>query len=97
MVSWVGHFVKFDPVVVHRAKMEEKDFVDKIGVYDVVPRSDAAEKGCRVTSDDGPQIRARSVAIPWSLWRQTHFSERPHPVYIFVTVTCKEGNQSRVG
>ena len=51
--------------------MEEKDFIDKI-VYDVVPRSDAAEKGCRVThtrwvtvnkgSYDAPQLRARWVA-----------------------------------
>ena len=48
--------------------MEEKDFIDKMGVYDVVPRSDAAEKGCRVIrtrwvtvnkgSDYGPQLRA---------------------------------------
>ena len=44
----VGHCEEFDPVLVHRAKMEEKDFTDKMGVYDVVPRSDAAEKGCRV-------------------------------------------------
>ena len=53
-------------------KMEEKDFTDKMGLYDVVPRSDAAEKGCRVIrtrwvtvnkgSDDAPQIRARWVA-----------------------------------
>ena len=56
----------------HRAKMEEKDFIDKVGVFDVVPRSDAAEKGCRVIrtrwvtvnkgSDDAPQLRARWVA-----------------------------------
>ena len=52
--------------------MEERDFIDKMGVYDVVPRSDAAEKGCRVIrtrcitvnkgSDDAPQLRARCVA-----------------------------------
>ena len=52
--------------------MEEKDFIDKMGVYDVVPRSDAAEKGCRAIrtrwvkvntgSDDAPQFRARWVA-----------------------------------
>ena len=42
----VGHCEEFDPVLVHRAKMKEKDFMDKMGVYDVVPRSDAAEKGC---------------------------------------------------
>ena len=41
----VGHCEEFDPVLVHRAKMEEKDFIDKMGVYDVVPRSAAAEKG----------------------------------------------------
>ena len=52
--------------------MEEKDFMDKMGVYDVVPRSAAAEEGCRVIrtrwvtvnkgSDDAPQLRARWVA-----------------------------------
>ena len=42
--------------LVHRAKMEEKDFIDKKGVYDVVPRSDAWEKGCRV-------IRTRWVTV----------------------------------
>ena len=44
----VGHCEEFDPVLVQRAKMEEKDFIDKMGVCDVVPRSAAAEKGCRV-------------------------------------------------
>ena len=44
----VGHCEEFDPVLVHRAKMEEKDFVDKMRVYDTVPRSKAAMKGCRV-------------------------------------------------
>ena len=57
------------------------------GVYDVVLRSDAAEKGCRVIrtrwvtvnkgSDDAPQLRARWVGcpgVPWSLW---YFSETP--------------------
>ena len=46
----VGHCPEFDPVLVLRAKMEEKDFIDKMGGHDVVPRSDAAEKGCRVNS-----------------------------------------------
>ena len=67
-------------VLVHRAKMEEKDFIDKMGVYDVVPRSEAAKRGCRVIrtrwvtvnngSDDNPQIRARwgRSRVPWSLW-----------------------------
>ena len=68
----VGHCEEFDPCLVHRAKMEEKDFIDKMVVYDVVPRSDAAEKGCRVIrtrwvtankgSDDAPQLRAWWVA-----------------------------------
>ena len=68
----VGHCEEFDRVLVHRAKMEEKDFIDKMGVYDVVQRSAAAEKGCRVIhtrwvtinqgSDDAPQLRARWVA-----------------------------------
>ena len=65
----VGHCEEFDPVLVHRAKMEEKDFTDKMGVYDLVPRSDAAEK-CHVIrtrwvnkgSDDAPQLRAGWVA-----------------------------------
>ena len=30
----VGHCEEFDPVLVHRAKMEEKDFIDKMGVYE---------------------------------------------------------------
>ena len=74
----VGHCEEFDPVLVHRAKTEEKDFTDKMGVYDVDPRSDAAEKGCRVIrtrwvtvnkgSDDAPQLRARGCpGVPWSL------------------------------
>ena len=68
----VGHCEEFDSALVHRAKMEEKDFIDKMGVYDIVPRSDAAKKGCRVIrtrwvtvnkgSDDAPQLRARWVA-----------------------------------
>ena len=68
ILGTVGHCEDF----VHRAMMEEKDFIDKMGVYDVVPRSDAAEKGCRVIrtrwitvnkgSDDAPQLRARWVA-----------------------------------
>ena len=68
----VGHCEVFDPVLLHRAKMEEKDFIDKMRVYDVVPRSDAAERGCRVIrtrwvtvnkgSDDAPQLRAGWVA-----------------------------------
>ena len=72
ILAAVGHCEEFDPVLVHRAKMEEKDFIDKMGVYDVVPRSDAAEKGCHVIrtrwvtvnkgSDDAPQLRARWVA-----------------------------------
>ena len=55
--------------MVHRAKMEKKDFIDKMGV---VPQSNAAEKECRVIrtrcvtvnkgSDDAPQLRARWVA-----------------------------------
>ena len=67
----VGHCEEFDPVLVQRAKLEEKDFIDKMGVYDVVPRSAAAEKACRVIrtrwvtvskgSDDAPQLRARWV------------------------------------
>ena len=75
--SW--HCEEFDPVLVHRAKMEEKDFIDKMGVDDVVPRSAAVEKGCRVIrtrwvtvnkgSDDAPQLRAGWFAqgVPWSL------------------------------
>lgn len=33
--------MQFDPVLVHRPKMEEKDFLDKMGLYDVVPSTDA--------------------------------------------------------
>ena len=45
----VGHCEEFDPVLVHRANMEEKDFIDKMGVYDVVPRSTATEKKVAVS------------------------------------------------
>ena len=64
----VGHCEEFDQALVHRAKMEGKDFIDQMGVCDVVPRSNAGEKGCRVIctrcvtvgkgSDDAPQLRA---------------------------------------
>ena len=70
VASWgaVGHCEEFDPVLVHRAKMEEKDFIDKMRVYDVVLRSATVENGCRVIrtrwvtvnkgTDDAPQLRA---------------------------------------
>ena len=76
----VGHCEEFDPVVVHRAKVEEKDFMDKIEVYDVVPRSAAAETGCRVirirwvTVNKGFRRRSTTASqvgctgIPRSLW-----------------------------
>ena len=37
VVGAVDNYTQFDPDVVHWAKMEEKDFVDKMRVYDVVP------------------------------------------------------------
>ena len=68
----MGQCEEFDLVLVHRAKMKEKDFIDKMGVCDVVPRSDAAKRGCRVIrtrwvtvnngSDDKSQLRAWWVA-----------------------------------
>ena len=75
----VGHCKEFDPVLVHRARMEEKNFVDKMKVYDVVPRSDAAKNGCRVIrtrwamankgSNDKPsdtrKVGRRGVSWPW--------------------------------
>ena len=86
----VGHCEEFDPVLVRRAKMEEKDFVDKMGVCDVVPWSDAAKKRCRVIrtrcvmenkrSDDNPQIRARWVAHEFRARcgdKHEYFSETP--------------------
>ena len=58
--------------LVHRAKMEERDFMDKMGVCGVVPRSYAAANGCRVNrtrwvtvnkgTDEALQLRARWVA-----------------------------------
>ena len=51
----VGHCEEFDPVLVQRVKMEEKDFIDKMGVYDVVPRSAAAEKSAVSFASDGLQ------------------------------------------
>ena len=44
----VEKYVQLDPVLVHRAEMEEKDFVDKMELCDVVSRTDAGKKGCRV-------------------------------------------------
>ena len=54
VASWalLGIAKKFDPVLVHRAKMEEKDFIDKIGVHDVVS-SVSCLVGCQ--------------GVPWSL------------------------------
>ena len=87
----VGHCEEFDPVLVHRAKMEEKDFVDKMGVCDVVPRSAAAEKWCRAIrtrwvtvnkgSNDAPQLRARWVAQEFRGRcgdKREYFSQTPH-------------------
>ena len=51
----VGHCEEFDPVLVHRAKMEEKDFLVQMGVCDVVPRSVVAEKGAVLFAPDGSQ------------------------------------------
>ena len=71
VASWgaVGHCEEFDPALVHRAMMEEKDIIDKMGVYDVVARYDAAEKRMpchshtvNKGSDDAPQLRAGWVA-----------------------------------
>ena len=86
----VGHCEEFDPALVHRAKMEERDFVDKMGVCDVVPRSDAAERGCRVIrtrwvtvnkgTDDAPQLRAGWVAQEFRGQcgdKHEYFSETP--------------------
>ena len=50
--------MQFDSDLVHRAKMEEKDFVDKMGLYDVIPRTDAGKKGCRV-------IRIQCILANW--------------------------------
>ena len=86
----VRHCEEFDPVLVHRAKMEENDFMNRMGVYDIAPRSDAAKKGCRVMrtksvtvkkgSDDVLQIRARWVAQEFHGRcgdKHEHFSETP--------------------
>ena len=92
VASWaVGHCEEFDPVLVPRAKMEEKDFIDKMGVCDVVPRSDAAERGCRVIrtrwvtvnkgSDDALQLRAGWVAQEFRGRcgdKHEYFSETPN-------------------
>ena len=58
------HCEEFDPVLVHSAKMEEKDFRDKMGIYDAVPRSDAAEKGCRVIRTRWVTVNKGSVDAP---------------------------------
>ena len=48
IVGAVDHCAEFDQLPGHRARMEEKDFADKMEVYHVAPRADAAKKGCRV-------------------------------------------------
>ena len=71
-------------------KWRERDFIDKMGVYDVVPRSDAAERGCRVIrtrwvtvnkgTDDAPQLRAGWVAQEFRGQcgdKHEYFSETP--------------------
>ena len=60
----VGHCEEFDPVLVHRAKMEEKDFIEKMRVYDAVPRSDAAEKRCRVIRTRWITVNKMSEDVP---------------------------------
>ena len=86
----VGHCEEFDPVLVHRARMEEKNFVDKMKVHDVVPRSDAAKNGCRVIrtrwamankgSDDKPsdtrKVGRRGVSCR-GRDKHEYFSETP--------------------
>ena len=49
-----------DPVLVQRAKMEEKKLVDKMKVHDVVPRADAVKNECRV-------VRTSWVLAEWGL------------------------------
>ena len=83
----VGHCEEFDLVLVHRAKMEEKDLMDNMGVSDVVPRSDAAGEGCcvirtrwvTVNKGDTLQLRARWVAQEFRgrCDRHEYFSETP--------------------
>ena len=64
--------------------------MDKMGVYDVVSRSDVADQGCRVirtrwvtvnkVSDDAPQLRARWVDQEFRGRcgdKHEHFSETP--------------------
>ena len=81
---------KFGPVLVHRAQMEEKDFIEKMGVHDVVPRSEAAKRGCPVIrtrwvtvnkgSDENSQIRSRWVAQEFHGRcgdKHEYFSEKP--------------------
>ena len=84
----VGHCEEFDPALVHRANVEGKDFVDKMGVYDRDPM--LWRKGCRVIrtrwvtvnkgSDDVPQLRARWVVEEFrgrSGDKHEYFSETP--------------------
>ena len=88
-LSAVEHCEEFDPVLVHRAKMEEKDFVDKMCAYD--SRSDAAKKECRafrtrwVTankgSDDNPQIRARSLKSSVADVVTNMSASQQHPIW----------------
>ena len=88
----VGRCAEFDPVLVDHAEMEEKDFIDKMGVYDVVLHSDAAEKGFRVFctrwvtidkgSDDTLQLRVRWVVQEFVVIAVTSTStSQRHPIW----------------
>ena len=51
--------VQLDPVLVHRAKMEEKDSVDKMRVCDAIPRG-----------DERSRCRKHRVSCPFLQWSQ---------------------------
>ena len=60
---------QYDPALLATAKLEEKAYIEKMRVYDVVPRGEAARDRCRVIktrwviadkgSEDRPALRAR--------------------------------------
>ena len=79
----VRHSEEFEPALVHRAKTEEKDFIDKMGVYtsfrDLMPR----KKGAVLFAPDGLQ----STRGPMMLFSYAPGGSLKNSVVVAVTST----------
>ena len=89
-VNAVDEESQYDPQLLKKAKLEEKAFIEKMGVYEVVPRSEAAKRRCNVIktrwviankgTEEKPQLRARWVAQEFRTQggdRNAYFAETP--------------------